>query len=318
MTSIFDPETDAPPVSTSSPTSHPAQDRITIPDRSSDPEISSLAIAARNAGDVTITFGSMFRKLGEMVETGGDIVRFSGEVIRSIPTLRKYPSEPVKQTAVLILSSGLIIWLMEFVIGLQCGLEGSYFLRQLGAPLYSGIFTAWCALREMAPYMWGYILAAKVGCGLVAELGSMRIAEEIDALEVMGVEPKSYLVASRVIAAWIAMPFLYIVGLGVMYVAEWLVVVVQLQTVSPGGYDLIFWLYQNPLDLLYSLGKVMAMGTTIVFVGCYFGFNAKGGPVGVGKATARSMMLNMVLVHAIGMLGTQLFWGLAPNAPIGN
>ena len=170
----------------------------------------------------------------------------------------------------------------------------------------------------MAPYMWGYILAAKVGCGLVAELGSMRISEEIDALEVMGVNPKSYLVASRVVAAWIAMPFLFIVGLGIMYTAEWLVVVVQLQSVSPGGYDLIFWLYQNPLDLVYALMKVMAMGTTVVFVGCYFGYNATGGPVGVGKATAKSMMLNMVLVHVIGMLGTQLFWGLSPNAPIGN
>lgn len=278
----------------------------------------SLAESAQKSNDVTVTPATIGQKFYDGIATGGDIVRFAGEVIKSIPGLRKYGSEPVRQTAVLILSSGLIIWLMEFVIGLQCGLEGSYFLKQLGAPLYSGIFTAWCGLREMAPYMWGYILAAKVGCGLVAELGSMRISEEIDALEVMGVNPKSYLVASRVVAAWIAMPFLFIVGLGIMYTAEWLVVVVQLQSVSPGGYDLIFWLYQNPLDLVYALMKVMAMGTTVVFVGCYFGYNAAGGPVGVGKATAKSMMLNMVLVHVIGMLGTQLFWGLSPNAPIGN
>lgn len=283
-----------------------------------DPALSETASAARRSGDVVIDHRSMMAKARGMVETGGEIVHFSIDVVRSIPGLRKYASEPVRQTAVLILSSGLIIWVMEFVIGLQCGLEASYVLKQLGAPLYSGIFNAWCGLREMAPYMWGYILAAKVGCGLVAEIGSMRIAEEIDALEVMGVNPKAYLVASRVVAAWIAMPFLYIVGLGIMYTAEWLVTVVQLDTVSPGGYDLIFWLYQNPLDLVFSLGKVMAMGTTIVFVGCYFGYNAKGGPVGVGQATARSMMLNMVLVHVIGMLGTQLFWGLSPNAPIGN
>ena len=283
-----------------------------------DPELAETARSARRSGDAVVDARSIGNKLRGMVETGGEIVHFSIDIMRSIPGLRKYPAEPVRQTAVLILSSGLIIWLMEFVIGLQCGLEASYVLKQLGAPLYSGIFTAYCALREMAPYMWGYILAAKVGCGLVAEIGSMRIAEEIDALEVMGVNPKSYLVASRVVAAWIAMPFLYIVGLGIMYIAPWLVVVVQLNTGSPGGYDLIFWLYQNPLDLLFSLGKVMAMGTTIVFVGCYFGYNAKGGPVGVGQATARSMMLNMVLVHVIGMLGTQLFWGLNPNAPIGN
>jgi phospholipid/cholesterol/gamma-HCH transport system permease protein len=170
----------------------------------------------------------------------------------------------------------------------------------------------------MAPYMWGYILAAKVGCGLVAEIGSMRISEEIDAMEVIGVRPMSYIVAARIVAAWIALPFLYVTGLAVMYLAEWLVVVKQLHGVSPGGYSLMFWLYQNPTDFLYSLAKIMAMGTVIVFVGCYYGYKAKGGPVGVGWNTAKSMMLNMVLIHIIGMAGTQLFWGLSPNAPIAN
>jgi phospholipid/cholesterol/gamma-HCH transport system permease protein len=261
---------------------------------------------------------TVLEKFKGALQTAGDMTRFSVEAIRTIPKLRLYPSELFRQTAILILSSGFIVWLMEFVIGLQCGLEGSYSLRQIGAPGYSGIFSAWCAIREMAPYMWGYILAAKVGCGLVAEIGSMRISEEIDALEVIGVRPMAYVVATRIVAAWIALPFLYVIGLGIMYVAEWLVVVKQLGEVSPGGYNLVFWLYQNPPDFLYSLMKIMAMGTVIVFVGCYYGFKARGGPVGVGMNTAKSMMVNMVLVHVIGMFGTQLFWGLSPNAPIAN
>jgi phospholipid/cholesterol/gamma-HCH transport system permease protein len=262
--------------------------------------------------------GTLVSKGRGALETAGDITRFSFEALRTIPKLRLYPSEVFRQAAILILSSGLIVWLMEFVIGLQCGLEGNYTLKQIGAPGYSGIFSAWCAIREMAPYMWGYILAAKVGCGLVAEIGSMRISEEIDALEVIGVRPMPYIVASRIVGAWIALPFLYIVGLGVMYFAEWLVVVKQLGEVSNGGYLLTFWLFQNPTDFLYSLMKIMAMGTVIVFVGCYYGYKASGGPVGVGWNTAKSMMLNMVLVHVIGMFGTQLFWGLSPNAPIAN
>ena len=137
-------------------------------------------------------------------------------------------------------------------------------------------------------------------------------------MEVIGVRPMSYIVAARIVAAWIALPFLYVTGLGVMYLAEWLVVVKQLHGVSPGGYSLMFWLYQNPADFLYSLAKIMAMGTVIVFVGCYYGYKAKGGPVGVGWNTAKSMMLNMVLIHIIGMAGTQFFWGLSPNAPIAN
>ena len=270
------------------------------------------------AGGAVLGPATLFGKARGALETLGDITRFSLEAIRAIPKLRLYPSEVFRQAAILILSSGFIIWLMEFVIGCQCGLEGQATLDQVGAPGYSGTFAAWCALREMAPYMWGYILSAKVGCGLVAEIGSMRISDEIDAMEVMGVRPMAYIVASRVVAAWIALPFLYVVGLGVMYLAEWLVIVKQLAGVSPGGYALVFWLYQNPTDFLFSLTKVMAMGTAIVFVGCYYGYKARGGPVGVGWNTAKSMMVNMVLVHLIGMLGTQLFWGLSPNAPIAN
>ncbi|HEY3238826.1 MAG TPA: ABC transporter permease [Acidimicrobiia bacterium] len=262
--------------------------------------------------------GTLVSKAKGVLETAGDITKFSFEAIRAIPKLRLYPSEMFRQAAILIVSSGFIVWLMEFVIGLQCGLEGNYTLKQIGAPVYSAIFSAWCAIREMAPYMWGYILAAKVGCGLVAEIGSMRISEEIDALEVIGVRPMAYIVATRVVGAWIALPFLYIIGLGVMYFAEWLVVVRQLGEVSNGGYLNLFWLFQNPTDFFYSLLKIMAMGTAIVFVGCYYGYKARGGPVGVGWNTAKSMMLNMVLVHVIGMFGTQLFWGLSPNAPIAN
>lgn len=248
----------------------------------------------------------------------GDIVRFSWQVIRSFRDVRHYGSEVLHQAGILIISSGLIIWVMQGVMGSVCGLEASYTLKQIGAPLYSAIFNAFCSLREMSPYMWGYIFAAKVGCGLVAELGSMRISDEIDALEVMGIKSRPYLVGTRILAAWIAIPFLYTVGLAIMYVTMYLVTVVQLGGVSSGGYTYIFWLYQNPLDFLFSQIKVMSFGTTIVFVGCYFGFNASGGPVGVGQATAKSMMINMVLIHILGVACTQLFWGLNPNAPIAN
>lgn len=252
------------------------------------------------------------------LRTAGDIVNFSKSVIKEFGDVRLYATEVIYQAGTLILTSGLIIWVMQGVMGTVCGLEASYTLKQIGAPLYSGIFNTYCGLREMSPYMWGYIFAAKVGCGLVAELGSMRISDEIDALEVMGIRSKAYLVGTRILAAWLAIPFLYTVGLAVMYITMYLVTVVQLGGVSPGGYLYIFWLYQNPLDFLYSQIKVMSYGTAVVFIGCYYGFNASGGPVGVGKATAKSMMISMVLIHIIGVILTQLFWGLNPNAPIAN
>jgi phospholipid/cholesterol/gamma-HCH transport system permease protein len=166
--------------------------------------------------------------------------------------------------------------------------------------------------------MWGYILAAKVGCGLVAEIGSMRIADEIDAMEVMGINSRSYLVGTRILAIWIATPFLYAVGLAMMSLGEILMTVYYIGGVSPGGHMQIFWSYQNPFDYLGSHAKALATATVIVFVGCYYGYHSTGGSVGVGRNTARSMMVNMVMIHVIGMLGTQLFWGVSPNAPIAN
>jgi phospholipid/cholesterol/gamma-HCH transport system permease protein len=244
--------------------------------------------------------------------------RFAGKTLRDLPDVRKYSTEVLHQAGILILTSGLIIWFMQFVIGSMCATEASYTLKQVGAPNYSGIFTDYCGLREMSPYMWAYIFAAKVGCGLVAELGSMRIAEEIDAMEVMGIKSRVYLVGTRVLACWLAMPFLFVVGLGVTYLAMYLVVVKELGDVSSGGYLYIFWLFQNSYDLFAAIFRVMVYGTIITFVGCYFGFTASGGPVGVGKATAKSMMWNMVLIHLAGILTVQFFWGLHPNAPIAN
>ncbi|WP_026197253.1 MULTISPECIES: ABC transporter permease [Sciscionella] len=267
---------------------------------------------------VELSLSGALGKVRTAVGTGGEIAKFSGRTVRSFGDLRHFVPEIFHQTGIIILSSGLIIWLMQFVIGYECGLEGKYVLDQIGAPLYSGVFNAWCLLREMSPYMYGYIFAAKVGCGLVAEIGSMRISDEIDALEVMGVKSRSYLVGTRVVAAWLAIPFLFVVGLGISFIGGYLVTVQLLGGVSSGGYSFIFWLFQNPLDLLYALIKVILMATAIIFVGCYYGYNAGGGPVGVGRNTARSMMLNMVLVHVIAFLSTQLLWGGNVNAPVAN
>ena len=229
----------------------------------------------------------------------------------------RFFGEALRQAGILILSSTIVIWGLIFIIGLQCGIEGAYFNRSVGSPAYAGVFAAWCDLRELVPYAFGYMMAAKVGTGIVAELGSMRISDEIDALEVMGIPSLTFLCATQLLAAWLVLPFMYLAGIGAGFFASYLAVVQQIGEVSSGGFFLIFWMFQNPPDLLYSVIKGMAMATVIVLVGCYYGYNASGGPVGVGTATAKSMVLNIVLVHLIGMLGTQLFWGANPRAPIG-
>ena len=249
----------------------------------------------------------------------GEIARFSGRVMGIVYSGRvlRFFGESLRQAGILILGSALVIWGLIFVLGLQCGIQGAYLLRANGAPAYAGVFSAWCDLREILPYAFGYMMAAKVGTGIVAELGAMRISEEIDALEVMGVDSMVFLCATRLLAAWLVLPFMYIAGIGVAYLGSYIGVVQQLGFVSSGGYLLIFWQFQNVPDLLFSVIKGMGMATVIVLVACYYGYNASGGPVGVGTATAKSMVLNLVFVTLIGMLGTQIFWGANPRAPIG-
>ncbi|GAC1440028.1 MAG: ABC transporter permease [Solirubrobacteraceae bacterium] len=255
----------------------------------------------------------------EWIEAAGTIGKFAGRVVGQVYGLRvfRFFGEALRQAGVIILSSTIVIWGLIFIIGLQCGIEGAYFNRSVGAPAYAGVFSAWCDLRELVPYAFGYMMAAKVGTGIVAELGSMRISDEIDALEVMGIDSLTFLCATRLLASWLVLPFMYVAGIGAGFFASYLAVVQQIGEVSSGGFFLIFWMFQNPPDLLYSVIKAMSMATVIVLVGCYYGYNASGGPVGVGTATAKSMVLNIVLVHLIGMIGTQVFWGANPRAPIG-
>ena len=253
------------------------------------------------------------------LETAGEISRFCGMVMGQVYSGRviKYFGESLKQAGILILGSTTVIFGLVFTIGLTCGIEGAYFNRSVGAPAYAGVFAAWCDLREAIPYAFGYMMAAKVGTGIVAELGAMRISDEIDALEVMGVPPVTFLAATRLLGAWMTLPFMYMAAIGVGFLASYIAVVEQIGDVSSGGYLLIFWMFQNPPDVLFSVIKAMTMATVIVLVGCYYGYTASGGPVGVGTATAKSMVLNIVLVHIIGMLGTLVFWGANPRAPIG-
>src|SRR5438105_13612970 len=165
----------------------------------------------------------------DWVNTAGELTKFCARVVRDVYTLRvlRFFGEALRQARILILSSTLVIWGLVFIIGLQCGIEGAYFNRSVGAPAYAGVFSAWCDLRELVPYGFGYMMAAKVGTGIVAELGSMRISDEIDALEVMGISGVTFLCATRLLAAWMVLPFVYLCSIGAGFSASYLVVVQQ-------------------------------------------------------------------------------------------
>ncbi|SBW22839.1 ABC transporter permease [Protofrankia symbiont of Coriaria ruscifolia] len=270
-------------------------------------------VSVGGGGSATDAYGGGQSLLPDL----GEAVVFAVRAFRYIPNARRYTSEVFRQTGIIILSSSGIIWFMMAMLAAEISLEGHYLLRQLGAGGYTAVFTA-VSDYTVAPEMWGWILAAKVGCGLVAELGSMRISEEIDALEVMGLDSMAYLVSARLIAVLIVTPFMFIAGTGIMYVVNYVLNVHVFHSVTQGAYLSVFWTFLTQTDVLFSLVAGGIMGTMIVLIGCYYGYTASGGPVGVGKNTAKSMVINLIIVSVVGAIFQQLFFGGFTRAPIGN
>src|SRR5437764_15387744 len=152
----------------------------------------------------------------DWIASFGEIAKFCGKIVGQVYTLRvfRFFGEALRHAGILILSSTRVIWGLVSRLSSDRCISGAYFDRAVGAPAHAGVFAAWCDLRELVPYAFGYMMAAKVGTGIVAELGSMRISDEIDALEVMGVPPMLFLAATRLLAAWIALPFIFMASIG--------------------------------------------------------------------------------------------------------
>jgi phospholipid/cholesterol/gamma-HCH transport system permease protein len=246
----------------------------------------------------------------------GEILRFLVTVLRAMPKAWKYPSEVLRQTGILIMGSSAVILMMEMIIAAEAGLEGHYLLRQLGVGSYTGLFTSLGGYNITA-IMWGWILSSKVGSGIVAELGAMKISEEVDALEVMGVDSMAYLVGTRMWALLLYTGFVGFIAIALSDVVYWFINVILFQSYSYGQFlDVHFGFITWP-DMLNEVWSMFIIGFLIILNSCYYGINAKGGPVGVGNSTAKSMIINMALISLVGAVLNQFFFsGYGPRAPI--
>jgi phospholipid/cholesterol/gamma-HCH transport system permease protein len=197
---------------------------------------------------------------------------------------------------------------MTFFTGAQVGLSGYAALDQLGTSAFAGFVSAYFNTREIAPLVAGIALAATVGCGFTAQLGAMRISEEVDALEVMAIPSMPFLVATRVVGGLIALIPLYVVALLSSYMASRLVVLTFFGQ-SAGTYDHYFWQFLPPGDVLWSFGKVLVFSVTVILIHCYHGYTASGGPAGVGIAVGRAVRTSIVAVNVIDLFLSMAIWG---------
>src|SRR5438270_8100596 len=202
----------------------------------------------------------LWRPLGGLTSLG-EATRFCAQIVIKVLSGRvlRFIGETVRQAGILITGSAIIVLGLVFILGLQCGIEGAYAAKTVGATSSTGAITALCDLREVIPYAFGYMMAAKVGTGFVAEIGSMRISEEIDALEVMGLDSILYIGSTRLLGTWLVLPFLYMIAVAVGFLASYLADVIELGQVSRAGYLQLSWQFQSPTDFFFSGLKCMAM-----------------------------------------------------------
>ncbi|MHB8572843.1 MAG: MlaE family ABC transporter permease [Candidatus Dormibacteria bacterium] len=252
-----------------------------------------------------------------MLEVLGKIVTFARQALMAAPYALRYPGEIWWYAAFLALGSTPVALVLTYFTGSECSVEAYYSLHQLGgSESLAGIFNALCDMREITPLFFGFAIGAKVGCGIVAELGTMRVNEEIDALETMGIAPVPYLVTVRMLAALMVLPLMYVLALGVSFFASWMVQHFQIGLVSDGVYFSYFWRYTNLTDLVFSMIKAVSFAFLIICVAVYYGYHVTGGAVGIGKAVAKTMAVSLVLTVVVNAVLTQVFWGQSPNLPI--
>jgi phospholipid/cholesterol/gamma-HCH transport system permease protein len=261
------------------------------------------------------------RSIGDSLEDVGKQLSFYGRVLWEVATVNvlrlKYKnvvfsliSDITVGAGALIVGAGMVfvIFSMSFFTGANVGLQGYAGLEQIGAEAFTGLIGSFANTREVTPLIAGVAFAAQVGAGFTAELGAMRISEEIDALEVMSVRPIHYLVGTRVLAALIAIIPLYLISLFASFFATRLVTT-EFFGLSPGVYDYYFRLYLPPIDIFYSLVKAAVFAVVVALIHCYYGYNASGGPAGVGVAVGRAIRLSIVAVVLFNLILSLVFWG---------
>ncbi|GAA1753597.1 ABC transporter permease [Aeromicrobium alkaliterrae] len=248
----------------------------------------------------------------------GRQMAFYVRVIANVPrAIKNYSKEIFRLLAEVTFGSGSlalvggtvgVITAMCFFTGTEVGIQGYAALDQLGTSALSGFVSAYFNTREIAPIVAGIALAATVGCGFTAQLGAMRISEEVDALEVMAVPSLPYLVTTRVIAGLIAVVPLYMVGLLSSYFATRLTVT-QIYGQSTGTYDHYFNTFLPPGDVLWSFAKVLIFAVVVILIHCYYGYYASGGPAGVGVAVGLAVRTSIVAVNVVDLLASMAIWG---------
>lgn len=256
----------------------------------------------------------------------GHMLFFFARALAAVPfTLKQYSGELLRLLSNITWGNGSIVVgggtagvavVLGMTVGALVGIEGYNFLDLLGLGPATGFVSSLVNTRELAPLMAAMAFAMQGGCRFTAQLGAMRIAEEIDALESIAIRPIPYLVTTRLIASVMAMVPLYAACLAIGYLTTQ--VVVQISSGgSSGSYLHYFSLMLAGKDIVYSLFKAIIFVWIASTIQCYYGFYASGGPEGVGVAAGHGMRASITVMIMVNMLLTMALWGVDAGARFG-
>ncbi|MEU8897367.1 ABC transporter permease [Nocardia sp. NPDC048505] len=206
---------------------------------------------------------------------------------------------------------GVVIILCAFA-GITVGMESYSALNLLTMSPLTGAIAGFAITRELAPIIATLAFAIQAGCRFTAQLGAMRISEEIDALESIAIRPLPYLISTRMIASTLTLIPLYSVGLAAAYLSTKLSVLF-LGGTTAGTYDHYFFQFLVGPDVYWSLLKVVVFVLLSTFIQCYHGYTASGGPEGVGVAAGQALKSVIVVVVFADLFMTLAIWGIDPG-----
>ena len=259
---------------------------------------------------------------GRFLDVAGQLGYFIATSIREIPhALRFYRKEALRLVAEMGMGTGAMavvggtVAIVGFVTlsgGSLLAIQGFASLGNIGVEAFTGFFTALANVRIVAPVVTGVALAATVGAGATAEIGAMRISEEIDALEVMGIKSLSFLVSTRLLAAVVIIVPLYALATILGFLAAQ-VTTVLFYGQSLGTYNHYFQTFLRDDDVAWSFLQVVIIAVLIMLNHCYFGYHASGGPVGVGEAVGKAMRGSLTLTVLVVLFASLALYGIDPN-----
>ena len=250
------------------------------------------------------------------------MIWFALSAVGLIPfAVHRYRKELLKLVAQMGMGTGAmavvggtaaIVGFITLSAGSLVAIQGYATLGNIGVEAFTAFLAAMINVRFVAPVASGQALAATVGAGATAELGAMRISEEIDALEVMGIKSIAYLASTRILAGFVVIIPLYALGITMTFLSAQ-VTTVFLYGQSIGTYNHYFQTFVRLNDVGWSFAEVILVAVVVMTTHCYYGYNASGGPVGVGEAVGRSMRLSLITIVVVVVLTAMAVYGKNPN-----